>query len=354
MRRLLSLLLVCAFAALPCAALADRVVTLTMTGDITLGGEERVRTASFSFDTYYNQYGASYFLEKVRGLFEEDDITLINLEGTLTDSPAQEDTTKTYRFRGPTAMVQALTSSSVEVANLANNHTMDFGNQGYQSTMDTLAAYGIGYVAGGVSYVHQVDRVVSIGFVTIDGYQFEANRQWVVERIRQMKDEGVNAVVFVAHYGTEYAKNHSEVQENVSNFAIDAGADLVVMHHPHVVQGIEIKNNRYILYSLGNFCFGGNARIRAIETVIARVKLTFDNDGAYLGQQLYLYPCHTSGTYSGISTNDKLPDNNYQPVLVTGDAAQNVMNLIQADTRFRLNPYDEEKGYAEQEFLWAE
>ena len=352
MKRITCLLL--AFTLICClgSALADRTVTLTFTGDITLGGEERVKDTNYSFNAYYGEFGPSYFLEKVRYLFQSDDITCVNLEGTLTDSFAQEDATKTYRFRAPVSYVEALTLGSVEVCNLANNHTMDFGYQGINSTRETLTAAGIGYIANRESWVAAVDEQISIGFLTFDMFT-EDNRNWMAQRIRELRQEGVDAFVFVGHFGQEYYARHNQVQENIAAFAIRSGCDLVVMHHPHVVQGVDIINNRYVLYSLGNFCFGGNARVRALETCIMRVMMTFDDEGNYTGQQLAIFPANTSGTFTYPPSNDKAPDNNYQPVLVSGAQAEQVMRLIQADTRFRLNAYSEYLGCALQQYLPA-
>ena len=134
-------------------------------------------------------------------------------------------------------------------------------------------------------------------------------------------------------------------QEYAAHYMIDAGADLVIMHHPHVVQGYEIYKNRTICYSLGNFCFGGNKKVRAIESLVVQADLTFADDGTYLGQQLRLYPAHISGTPE---------DSNFQPVPVTGEAAQAVMTLVQRDSDMTLNPYSDELGYALQDYVPAE
>ena len=115
---------------------------------------------------------------------------------------------------------------------------------------------------------------------------------------------------------------------------------LLAMHHPHVVQGMSVYDARTVLFSLGNFCFGGNWNVRAMESLVAVAELTFADDGTYLSQQITLYPAHISGTQ---------PRSNYQPHLVTGKDAERVMRRVQADTRFALNPVDETTGAAVQE-----
>ena len=171
------------------------------------------------------------------------------------------------------------------------------------------------------------------------------DRQWAAQEIQRLKrEEGVSAVIFTFHAGREYSEARTPQQQEYAKEIIQAGADLVIMHHPHVVQGMSIFDNRSALYSLGNFCFGGNKNVRAMEALVVVAELTFSDDGEYLGQQLSLYPAHISGTE---------PRSNYQPRLVTGKDAKRVMRLVQADTRFKLNPVDEETGIAVQDFLPA-
>lgn len=337
------LLLLCLMLLAP-AALAEKTVTLTFTGDVTLGSEEAKRRYAYSLDSVAAAEGYEYFFANVRDFFAEDDLTVVNFEGVLSDSNRQENTSKTYRFRGPTEFVEILNLASVEAANIANNHTMDFGTQGYTATKETLSSAGIGYFGNQSEYIFEKDGI-RIAFLGLNSTALNKNKSWIKEEIPRLKEEeGINAVVFTIHAGQEYGKHRNNTQETFGHYVIDAGADLVIMHHPHVVQGIEVYQNRYICYSLGNFCFGGNKTVRAMETVVARVVLSFDDSGAYTGQQLSLYPAHISGTD---------PDNNYQPLFVSGDDAAEVMRLIQIDTDFDLNPYDEELGCAPQAYLPA-
>ena len=341
-RRLLCFLL-CFMLACP-AALAEKTIRMTFTGDVTLGSEESKKNQSTSFVTKATEEGYAYFFAQVKELFSQDDLTVVNLEGPLTDKSTQENTKKYYRFRGPTDYVNILLEGSVEACNLANNHTYDFGKQGYESTQATLDAAGIGYFGQQTTYIYEKDGV-KIAFFGLNSTQFNGNRNWARDEIARLKaDEGVNAVVFVFHGGQEYGKKHNKNQETYAHFAIDAGADLVIMHHPHVVQGIEIYNNRTICYSLGNFCFGGNKDVRALEALVAGVTMTFSDSGEYLGQQVDLYPANISGTN---------PSNNFQPLFVTGEAAQTVMALVQKDTKFDLPEVDDTTGCAALPYLTA-
>lgn len=316
------------------AAMADKTITMTFTGDVTLGGENYLQGRDYSFSGYAARFGYDYFFRNVAGLFREDDVTVINLEGTLTDSSAQENTGKTYRFRAPRDFVKILTGSSVEACCITNNHVWDFGNQGFRSTHETLDEAQIGYFGVREVYVHEQDGI-RIGFLALYSSEYSSNKQWCIDKIAALKASGVNAVVFCFHMGTEYSPVHHESQERLANFAVDAGADLVIMHHPHVVQGIDIIKNRTVFYSLGNFCFGGNCKVRALESMLVQAQFVFSDTGAYKGQRFAVYPAHISGTD---------PESNFQPVLVRGEDAANVLQLIQFDTKFQLPDFDEERG----------
>ena len=312
---------------LPCAALADKTVTMTFTGDVTLGGEAWAQKRNDSFRVFYENYGTSYFFEKVQSLFATDDLTVVNLEGVISDSTAQEDTKKQYRFRAPTDYVNILTDASIEAVSLANNHTKDFGTQGFRSTRETLESAGIGYFVRNTVYIYEKDGI-KIAFFSLYSSNVTTHKAWCISEMKRLKEEeGVNAIVFAFHAGQEYAEHHNSSQKYMATWAIEAGADLVIMHHPHILEGAEIINNRYVFYSLGNFCFGGNVEVRALETMILRAVFTFSDDGEYLGQQMSIYPAHTSGT---------TPSCNYQPHLVTGTEAAEVIQLIQNDSKFVL------------------
>jgi len=321
-------------------------IRLIFAGDVTLGSEEYLWDKPFSLVSYAREHGYDYFLRNVEPLFEADDLTIVNLEGVLSNSAENENTEKTYRFRGPTDFAKILTEGSVEMVSLANNHTLDYGESGYVDTCSVLDEAGILRFCGGQVAVTEI-RGVKLAFIGLSYTQdCEAERIWLQNEIARLKEKtDVHAVIFTYHGGTEYSEVRSEKQEDIARLAVDAGADLVVMHHPHVVQGLDVRRNRTILYSLGNFCFGGNKNVRAMESLVAVAELTFSPEGEYLGQQVTLYPAHISGTQ---------PRSNYQPQLVMGSDARRVMRRVQADSKLDLVPFDEDAGYARQAYLPSE
>lgn len=332
------------------SAMADKVFTFTFTGDVTLGGEEKKKNDPGSFYRYVEKEGYDYFFQNFREMFEKDDLTLINLEGTLTDSSKQEKVGKTYRFRAPTDFVKILTGSSIEACNISNNHMMDFDKQGYESTLATLDAAGIKYCGYQQYFIFEKDGI-KIAFFGLVSPKVPGMRVQLKEKIAQLKEEeGVNAVVFTFHAGSEYSKIRTKTQENYAKLALkDFQADLVIMHHPHVVQGIDIMDNRYVCYSLGNFCFGGNLTIRALETMVVQADMVFTDDGEYKGQQLRLYPAHIA-----TSAKEKGDASDFLPKLVTGDEAMEVLTLVQNDTKFELGLYDEDEGCVALPYLPAQ
>ena len=296
-----------------CAA-AEKTITISFTGDCTLGSEESTRADPYSFDSVAAAEGYDYFFANFRDMFEKDDLTFINFEGVLSDSKAQESQRKRYRFRGPSDFVKILTGSSVELAGLANNHTGDYGKQGEES---------------------------------IHNKWLNSNFEKFKQTILRLKQTGeVNAIVATWHTGKEYRGAHESGKistESTAKRMIQYGVDVLMMHHPHVLQGIDIVNNRVICYSLGNFVFGGNDEIRtekflidktvtSLYSMVTQAKLTFSDDGTYLGQQVTLYPTYTS---SGGPFHETIL-NNYQPYRANAEEAVPIRAAIQIDTKFDL------------------
>lgn len=351
------LLLTMLAAALP--ARADKTVTVSFTGDVTLGSEEFNAGKENSFHGYAAREGYGYFFRNMKEMFTADDLTLVNLEGVLSDSSWQENTKKVFRFRGPTDFVRILTESGIEACNISNNHIMDFGKQGYESTLATLRDNGLLVCGNEYSFIYEKEGV-KIGFLALSNQFFSKFYVQMGETAKRMRQEGVNAIVCSFHSGVEYAPRRRELdQERYALKAVQEwGADLVIMHHPHVVQGVDRINQRYVFYSLGNFCFGGNMvirgqtnkpSVRSLESMVLQMDLRFSDDGTYLGQSGRIYPCYIS------SSAEKVGDpNDFQPKFVTGEQALGVIERIQADTRFDLGLLDEDLGYLELPYLAAE
>lgn len=344
MRRLLSLCLL-ALMLVPApgamAAAEAATIRLSFAGDCTLGGHEG--WMNYSRGTFkvmaqqQNDYG--YFLRYAKTIFERDDLSLVNLEGVLSDSSAGRDRSKKWQFRGESAYVEVLSLGGVDMVTLGNNHSSDFGKAGLEATRAALDAAGILWChSKRVSFFEK--EGIKLAFLGFGEDDFRRNRAWIAQEIPRLKrEEGVHAVILNYHGGKQYVQRHNQSQQEAMHFAIDCGADLVVGHHPHVLQGLETYKNRSIIYSLGNFCYGGNRKPRAVEypTMILGASLRFEG-GVYAGQQLTLHPYRISGTK---------PQNNYQPLPATPEQALAAMAIVQADTPFILAPFVAGEGAAQ-------
>ncbi len=336
------------------SALADHQIVLTFLGDCTLGGEDKYLDKSYSFAQTMDREGYDYCFQNVKDLLAEDDLTVANLEGVLRDdlSGAVKKTNSVYNFRGDTAYTEILKLGSVEAVGLENNHTMDFGAEGLQDTKQALSDAGIGYFDKSDVYIYDKDGI-RIAFIGLDGVtwsDYQADGGAVVEKIRELKDDdNISMVIATLHTGDEYGSFHSQAQTKKAYRLIDAGADLVIGAHPHVVQGMEVYNGRLILYSIGNFVFGGNSKVRAMETIIPRITLKFSDDKELLGMQLRIYPAHISGDNSGVYN-----DNNYQPVLVEGRQAKDIFYMVSRDSTKKPAPALDTETDQFRDYEWIE
>ncbi|MBR1586069.1 MAG: CapA family protein [Clostridia bacterium] len=334
---------------LPMEALAEnKQLVVTFVGDCTLGSEDRLRDTDTAFDSYLKNNGYTYFFEKVQSVIAHDDLTVANLEGVFSNS-ASGKVKKTYNFRGPVSFVNVLTQSSIECVNIANNHSLDYGANGMKDTVNTLTKAGVHWF--GTNDVYHRTCVfhkngVKIGFLGVEIRYWGANQDLIKDQVQALKKAGCQVIVGTFHGGTEYATLRDQSQEKIARRLIQYGCNIVIGHHPHVLQGIDVTDGVTICYSLGNFVFGGNARIkqqRALYTALFQFTFTFDENNNYLGHQLNIIPAHVSGDTEM---------NTYQPRLVTGGAANTVLKQIQRDTPFSLKPYVKGVG-AVQDFVAA-
>ena len=274
--------------------------TLSFAGDCTLGTNRDKWNASSSFiQTIGENY--DYPFANVREYFENDDMTIVNLEVVLADEGTS--TGKLFTFRGPTAYSQILTGSSVEAVTIANNHSKDYGEAGYESTKTVLTEAGVEYVEANKSNIFTLEDGLVVGLYAVDtstGIDKDAS----VEDIKQLKADGAELIIVAAHWGSEGKYRPDTRQQDVAKALIDAGANIIYGHHPHVLQKIEEYNGGIIYYSLGNFSFGGNRNPKDKDSAILQQEVIRDREGNVTLGELTIIPC-------SISSTDAY--NNYQP-----------------------------------------
>ena len=299
------------------AAQKDPVsLTISVVGDCTLGTDE-----TFDYDTslnaYYDSNGKDYFFQNVKSIFAADDLTIANFEGTLTDSDTRED--KTFAFKAPAEYAQILTSGSIEAVNTANNHSHDYGDQSYTDTLTALDNEGITHFGYDDTAVMDI-KGVKVGLVGIYELNDHLGReQQLKDNIAKVKADGAELVIVIFHWGNETETVPDTNQMTLGRLAIDEGADLVCGHHPHVLQGIETYKGKNIVYSLGNFCFGGNSSPSDMDTMIFQQTFTITSNGVQADNVTNIIPC-------SISSADGY--NNYQPTPATGDEATRIKAKI--------------------------
>lgn len=305
--------------------------TISAVGDCTFGTDENFAYEG-SMPAKYDEVGDfNYFFENVKSVFEEDDLTIVNFEGTLTDSTTRED--KQFAFKADKSYAEILTDGFVEAANLANNHSKDYGEQSYNDTMDALDEAGItnfGYDRVAIKKVKGI-KVGLVGtYVLADGLGVKDSME---KNIQDLKDEGAQVIIASFHWGEEKAEYPNDVQVKLAHAAIDAGADLVLGHHPHVLQGIEQYKGKNIVYSLGNFCFGGNMYPSDMDTIIFQQTFTLKGGKLQEDNVTNIIPCSIS------SVEDY---NNYQPTPAAGEKETEILNKITQRSQGLSNENTEE------------
>ena len=292
-------------------------ITISAAGDVTLGRDESFGwERTFDHELELQDGDFAYFFNNVKHIFEADDLTIVNLETTLTTATKKAD--KKFRFKADPSYVEILKQGSIEAVSIANNHTLDFLDKGYQDTLMTLEEAGVGYYGYEHKYITEV-RGIKIG--VLGYYSMKATDKLkgeIEQAIDELKNEGTDLVIIMFHWGIERDYWPNSAQKELAYFSIDKGADLVLGSHPHVLQGIEEYKGKQIVYSLANFCFGGNKNPKDKDTMIYVQRFNIKN-GELLSQEYDIIPCSISSV-----TNR----NNYQPTPLEGEEAERVMKKI--------------------------
>lgn len=291
-------------------------IVLSFTGDMLLASGYGKRAAG-NFLDYAAKQEPEYFLQNVRPIFEADDFTVVNLENVLTNralTPKEKTTDPAFWFRSGTKNTAILTVSGVEAVSLANNHTNDYGAAGYKDTVKAVTDAGLQY--GDNTHPLYLEKNGFRIAVICNGLWNEGQASSIVKRLQAAEKESDFQIVFY-HGGKEGVHTPETWKVRASRRLVDAGADLVLGNHPHVLQPREVYKDTEILYSLGNFCYGGS-RYPKNRTVIYQLTLTVE-DGSLVRADSELIPCYV---YTG-------KVNNYCPALITDEAQrQRVLDFI--------------------------
>ncbi len=224
----------------------DDSITLKFVGDIMLGR---------NVEQYIRTYGTAYPFAKAGNLLTDHDLLIGNFESTVREEENIEGT-NVMSFDTTPVNVTMLAEQGFDLLSLSNNHADDFGKTVGQFTRDTITAAGITPFGDGWESEKFVAHktVNGVPFAFIGYHTFNETTDGVVEAIKTEKAAG-NFVVVMPHWGTEYVRDPSSSQVTAAHMFVDAGADVIIGAHPHVIQTTEIYKNVPIIYSLGNFLF---------------------------------------------------------------------------------------------------
>ncbi|MBP2626062.1 MAG: Capsule synthesis protein, CapA [Firmicutes bacterium] len=294
-------------------AQGKKQIVITAIGDCTLATD-----ATFGYDSTLpavidaNNGDLAYVFKGIHQVTSVDDLTIANLEGTFTTSSARYP--KTFAFKGPPEYAKMLTLGSIEAVNLANNHTYDYYEAGFEDTIKALDREGILWLGEGTAKVYKT-KGFKIGLL---GYAFTIDETQLAKEISALKDI-TDIVVVSFHWGEEGSYWPNSEQNILARLSIDSGADIVIGHHPHVLQGIEIYKNRLIAYSLGNFAFGGNMNPQDKRTMLLQVKFTTNEKGVQMPDAKIVPARISSATWI----------NDYQPTILEGEDRQTFLEWFQ-------------------------
>lgn len=311
-------------------------ITISAAGDVTLGNYDR-QAYGGSFNQMFEQQGGNYayFFQNVREIFEQDDFTIVNLEGVLTTSTSLAPG-RTYNIKGDPSYKNILVEGNVEGVSMENNHRRDWGAQGTTDTVAALDSVGISY-AYEENLGYYETNGIKIGWVSVNPASWGASVEEDVENgIKKLKEDGVDLILACCHWGKEGNNYPIAYQTELGRKCIDWGADLVIGHHPHVLQGIDQYNGKLIIYSLANFSFGANKNPSDKDTMIFQQTFHFQktttSDGEVTIEQLAdteakIIPCKLSSITS---------KNDYCPTPQNGEAGQKIID--------RVNTYSKDFG----------
>ena len=294
-------------------------ILLSAAGDVTLGGDSRWN-GYHQFMRYFRNSGGdhSIFFANVAHIFYESDISVVNLEGTLTYATEHMD--KTFVFRGPPHFAQILTAGNIDIVSIANNHTIDFFDRGMRDTRNALSYVGVEYFGNEFNTIMEVNGI-KVGFF---GFRIWAdtagNRELITNAIQDLRNRGAQLIVAFHHWGVERSTMPEQYQINIGRHTLRSGADLVLGSHPHVIQGIEEYNGRFIVYSLADFCFGGNANSPDQHAMIFQQTFTFYRGVLQPDSDINILPVFMSSVRT---------HNNFQPIVAEGADAELIMERIE-------------------------
>ncbi len=292
-------------------------IVIDFVGDVMLANDQN--EPDVLFNTLAGKVDPSYFMGEVTGFLSEDDFTVANLENTFTDRELEKcykGYDPAYWYCSATKNAEILNVSSIEAVSIANNHTGDYGTDGYNDTVATLNKYGIKY--GDESKILYLKKDVFTIGVICTGMWSEEDAEKIPPRIEEAAFNSDFQIVYF-HGGTEYLHTPEEWKVRTCKKLVDAGADCVIGNHPHVIQPIGRYHGVDLVFSLGNF-FGGDFKTCEVETFIYRLTINL-NGKSVVSSTSTIIPC--------LVYDDRIySENNFKTIPVYDDRAAKIVSFV--------------------------
>lgn len=301
--------------------IVEKEIIITAAGDCTLGTDTNFNRSTdliAAVASTGNDY--SSIMRNVEGIFSEDDYTIVNLENAFTDATvkANKGSGRVFHFKGPKEYAKILKEGKIEGVTIANNHIYDYGAEGFNDTIETLKENEIDFCGEGYNIITEI-KGVKFAFL---GYQAWTSNQELKNKIEKdinlVKSKGAKVIIPYFHWGIERENKPNADQVDIARFCIDNGADMVLGSHPHVIQSLESYKGKMIVYSLGNFSFGGNSNPNDKRTFMIQMKYKFEED-ELTNVEYKVIPAYIS------SVGYK---NDYVPTPVIGEDKDNILKYI--------------------------
>lgn len=291
-------------------------ITLSFVGDCLCATDEFTNYAN-CFNEVADREDPSYFFEKVNSYFLNDDFTVADCENVFSDSDDLKVSDKgqyanpgieAYWFKSAAKNAEILSAGGIDCVSISNNHINDYGTAGAEDTKAALDAAGVLWgTEGKIVYYEKNDYKIAVICVSMYGSGVVPN---IIDYIQEADKESDYQIIYF-HGGKEAIHEPEEWKIQACHDLVDAGADLIMGDHPHVLQPMEEYKDVTIIYSLGNFIFGGN-RHPENRTIIYRHTLTI-TEGNLEIQTGKIIPCYV---YTGDT-------NNWQPAVIKDEKTKN-------------------------------
>ncbi|EQC0693058.1 CapA family protein [Listeria innocua] len=296
------------------------VVTLTMVGDNSFGTYPET-PENLKFDNVFKKNNGTntYVFKNCLPWFKSDDFTVINAESAFTNATKAEN--KKWRIKSDPAHVAFLPASGVDAANLANNHTKDYFQVGYDDTLKAFKDNNIPVFNSDAPLETTIKgmKTVMLGYDCRMSQQSPAYLERIVKDVKKYKKEDTLVIVNM-HWGVEYRETPTNYQTQFGHAILDAGADIIMGAHPHRLESVEKYKDKYIVYSMGDFAFGADPTLLSRMTSMFQLRFTKEANKIVL-KNISIVP-----TYE--NSDGSTTENNYQPLPVFCEDAKKIVDEL--------------------------